>query len=377
MIATRMVIFESTEQQPDNSPEPIHKAVSMGNLMGGAGGSLAIATEGKQGPSSSVMCNPSTGQAVLLPRVPSSSSLLNCIRATTQGPSPKLRPQHTPSPLTSDSDYSSGSSHLTPPRDGDPSEFPLDPPQMSPTTGMDSPQMSPTTGMARQRGAVGALRQLFEITSPQHKSLFRATSLPTLHHSPQAPQHRRPHPPPLVNTPPPPNTSSKASPTRKGSKGKVPLLPPVKRVQFLESQTTSSRQQQSSSDHYSNQHSSNVGTHKKIPLLPQSASRPPTSPPTPPSVSRPPTSSPTLPSASRPPTSPPTPPSVSRPPTSPPTPPSASRPPTTSSPPTSPSNIPPPKPPRAAHRLRLAQECVQVITGGHIATYKHCMNVCM
>lgn len=311
MIATRMVVFESTEQPLDNSPKPIRKAVSMRNLMGVAGGSQATPIESKPVPSGSMMCNPSTGQAVLLPRVLSSSSLLNCIRATTQGPSPKPRPQHTPSPLTSDSDYSSGSSHPTPPCDGDPSELPLDPPQMSPTT---SPQMSPTTGMAPQRGraAVGALKQLFEITSPHQTSLFRATSLPTLlHHSPQAPEHRRPHPPPLVVNAPPP---SKVSPTRQAGKGKVPLLPPVKRVQFHEP----SGHQQSSSDHYSNQHSSNVGAHKKIPLLPPSSWRPPTT-------------------------------------SSPPTPPSSSWPPTTPSPPPPPSNIPPPKPPRAAHRLRLAQ----------------------
>lgn len=316
MIATRMQVFEAAEQpgdRPAKGPRTLYKASSMGDLMGGAGGqgrtqttpTIAGGTGCEKALVKPVICNPSTGQAVPLPHLPSASSLLQCIRATALGPPTKPRPCHAPSRVAStsstDSDYSSRS-QLTPPCcEEDSAELSDDL--------TDLPQTSPTTGVSRQRGAVGNLKQLFESQSSLHTPLSRATSLPSL---PQAPGHRvaiLPHHQQVqtlqrtgvtgltdlasANTIPR-SSCLRTSQTGQTGKAKVPLLPPpVKQVRIVEPE-------------------SNRVAQRKVPLLPPSSSRPHTTAQC------------------------------------------SSSPPTTPSHPI-PSDIPPPKPPRAAHRIRLAQ----------------------
>ena len=95
MIAARLQVFEAAEPAGECGlpASSLCKAKSMGDLLHGDGGwgqSVTTPT-----PSAvPVRCNPSTGQA--LPLVLSSSSLLQCVRAVTQGSTPKPRPQPTP-----------------------------------------------------------------------------------------------------------------------------------------------------------------------------------------------------------------------------------------------------------------------------------------
>ena len=224
MIATRMQVFETAGQLRSREDgrtrekyKPMLKASSMSDLMGGASGrGLTKATPTAS--SESVVCNPSTGQAVALPtpHYQPSSSLLTCVRAHHNRPRPQLvTPPRVASTSSIDSDYSS-SSQLSPTRDDitdttiiiNPGNEDLDPPQTSPTTGV--------------RGTVGNLKQLFEAPR-HHATLSRATSLPFLSQS-QAPfpkaQPKPPHPVPVSKASTLPHHSCLKT------RAKVPLLPP-------------------------------------------------------------------------------------------------------------------------------------------------------
>ena len=290
MIASRMQVFEAAIQRPSGGGKEeserrkigkhLFKASSMMDLVGGGRGtaSKATPTTGMRG----VVCNPSTGQAII-PRVSSTSSLLTCTRATAAGghANNKPRPQPTPpsrggSTSSADSDYSTGSQH-SPPRDEDPCN--LDPPDDEP------PQTSPTTGAS----GVKILKQFFE--KSRHAPLTRASSLPHLPPSPVTPSHtpsltpsplhhyHHPHKVPVLlpqlikgwrgpkSSTLPTSSCLRQSPARQ-SKIKAPLLPqPVKHVRIVEPCPQRNNPQDNAK--------LAVHTHKKLPLLPPSVLRTP------------------------------------------------------------------------------------------------------
>ena len=301
MIASRMQVFEAAaappssgggmEEERKKSCRPLFKARSMMDLVGGGGGGdsgggrreVSKATP-MPAETRGVVCNPSTGQAII-PRVSSTTSLLTCIRATAAagGHTHKPRPQPTPpvrggSTSSNDSDYSTGSQH-SPPRDEDPCN--LDPPD-------NLPQTSPTTGA--RGGGVGSLKQFFEKT--QHTPLSRASSLPHLTPTPPSSSssstpfpHHHPHKVPVILPQPVPGggrglksstlptasclrqSPGQQSPGRQ-SKLKTPLLPPpVKHVRIIDPRSQIS--------HPHGHSKSAVQYQKKLPLLPPLAARTP------------------------------------------------------------------------------------------------------
>ena len=284
MIASRMQVFEAAIPKPNGKKEEndrrkagksLFKASSMINLVGAGRSTPLKATPTTE--ARGVVCNPSTGQAII-PRVSSTSSLLTCIRApaATGGHTHKPHPQPTPpirggSTSSTDSDYSTGSQH-SPPRDEDPCNLELhdDPPQTSPTTG------------ARGGSGVRSLKDFFE--KSRHAPLSRAASLPHLAPSPvpfsltPSPRHH-PHKVPVMlpqimaggrgpkSSTLPTSSSLRKSPGRQ-AKLKSSLLPPlVKHVRIVEP----CPQRKNLHDNAK----STVQTHKKVPLLSPLALRTP------------------------------------------------------------------------------------------------------
>ena len=327
MIATRMQMFELGGQEGGGGS--IHKASSMGNLVGVASGQGQVQTTptqvGRQvyhaeekAPAAAVVCNPSTGQPAPLAR--HQSSLLHCLRAT-RDPAPKPHshtPFHVGSTSSNDSDHNS---QLTSPHpEGDSAELPDQLPPLPPS--------SPPAGAWKKRSSVVNLKQLFEAGPSQHAALSRAISLPSLLAPPQPQAHRH-----MVAVLPPSEPAQPAERTRStgwtntssgslsyyinktcgtglAGKAKVPLLPPIQQVRKVEPQPMFTGQlprQPRNTGRYSGPALAEPEreAQRKVPLLPPSSYRPPI---------------------------------------------------TQQTSHATPSDIPPPKPPRAAHRTRLAQE---------------------